>query len=57
MSYRRNKLQITEIQTNVLASRKRDLDIPAVGQWVKNLTAAAQVAAEAQVRSPAGTVG
>ena len=45
-------LQITEIQTNVLASRKKDLDIPAVGQWVKNLTAAAQVAAEAQVQSP-----
>ena len=27
--------------------------VPAVAQWVKNLTAAAQVAAEAQVQSPA----
>ena len=30
-----------------------DLGVPAVLQWVKNLTAAAWVTAEAQVQSPA----
>ena len=37
--------------------KKQTSRVPGILQWVKNLTAAAQVAAEAQVRSPAGTVG
>ena len=32
---------------------KSGLGVPAMPQWVKNLTAVAQVAAEAQVKSPA----
>lgn len=37
----------------MIDSQKRDLGIPTVVQWVKNMTAVAQVAAEAWVRSPA----
>ena len=29
------------------------MGVPTVAQWIKNLTAAAQVAVEAQVQSPA----
>lgn len=35
------------------ANYSRSLGVPAVTQWVKNLTAAAQVAVEARVQSPA----
>ena len=31
--------------------------VPTVAQWIKNLTAAAQVTVEALVHSPAGGVG
>ena len=42
-------------RVSVLQVKKKSLEreIPAVAQWVKNLTAAAQVAAESQVWSPA----
>ena len=37
--------------------KKNSVGVPAIAQWVKNLTAAAQVAVELGVQSPPGTVG
>ena len=39
------------------SKKKNGTGVPAVVQWVKNLTAAAQVVVEMQVQSPAWCLG
>ena len=47
-----NHTNITNTQ-----EKKENIGIPAVGQWVENLTVAAQVAVKAWVQSQPGAVG
>lgn len=37
--------------------KRREMGLPDVAQWIKNLIAAAQVAVEVRVQSPASTIG
>ena len=53
----RNALKNRIKHSPTFLKEKKVLGVPAVVQWVKNLTAVAQVAVETQVQSPAQHCG